>query len=106
MNPQGKRVDNYAQRIISRPGKKDGLYWPTSANEPRSPLGAQAALATLEGYRFGQTPIPYHGYYYKILTAQGPTRTRRRHRLYRQGSDDRRLRAGGLSGGIRHVPAS
>jgi hypothetical protein len=72
VNPEGKRVDNYAQRIISSPGKKDGLYWPTSANEPRSPLGAQAALATIEGYRFGQTPIPYHGYYYKILTAQGP----------------------------------
>jgi hypothetical protein len=73
MNPQGTRVDSYARRIISSPGKKDGLYWPSSANEPRSPLGAQAALATLEGYRFGQTPIPYHGYYYKILTAQGPT---------------------------------
>lgn len=72
MNPQGDRVDNYARRIMSSPGKKDGLYWPSSADEKRSPLGALAAFATLEGYRFGQTPVPYHGYYYKILTAQGP----------------------------------
>jgi len=73
MNPQQTRVDSYAQRFISSPGKKDGLYWPSSANEPRSPLGEQAALATREGYRFGQSPIPYHGYYFKILTSQGPT---------------------------------
>ncbi|NWG24167.1 MAG: DUF2950 domain-containing protein [Pseudorhodoplanes sp.] len=72
MNPQGDRIESYARRIMSSPGKKDGLYWPSSAGEQRSPLGAFAAMATLEGYRFGQTPVPYHGYYYRILTSQGP----------------------------------
>jgi hypothetical protein len=73
MNPQGSKVDNYAQRIVSSPGKKDGLYWPSGANESASPLGEAMAAATLQGYRFTGTPAPYHGYYYKILTAQGPT---------------------------------
>lgn len=73
INPEKTRIDTYAQRIISSPGKKDGLYWPAQTNEPQSPLGPAMALATLEGYRFGETPSPYHGYYYKILTGQGPT---------------------------------
>lgn len=71
MNPQGTKVDAYARRILSSPGKKDGLYWPAAANEPQSPLGAALALATVQGYRPGAEPAPYHGYYYKILTAQG-----------------------------------
>jgi hypothetical protein len=62
----------YAQRIISSPAKKDGLYWPTAAGEPESPLGPAVAAATRQGYRAGQGPIPFHGYYYKILTRQGP----------------------------------
>jgi hypothetical protein len=72
MNPTGGKVDSYAQRFFSTPGKKDGLYWPSAANEPRSPLGEAAVLATAEGYRFGEGQIPYHGYYYRILKAQGP----------------------------------
>lgn len=71
MNPEHATIPGYAQHIISSYGKKDGLYWPTSANEQRSPLGQAAALATIEGYRPGDTPTPYHGYYYKILTSQG-----------------------------------
>lgn len=72
MNPEHATIPGYAQHIISSYGKKDGLYWPTSANEQRSPLGQAAALATIEGYRpGGDTPTPYHGYYYKILTSQG-----------------------------------
>ena len=63
----------YAQRVISRPGRKDGLYWPTQAGEDESPLGELVAAATAEGYRAGERPIPYHGYYYKILTRQGPS---------------------------------
>ena len=63
----------YAQRIVSSPGKKDGLYWPAQAGEGDSPLGELAAAATAEGYRVGQQRIPYHGYYYKILTRQGPS---------------------------------
>ena len=63
----------YAQRIVSRPGKKDGLYWPTAAGEPPSPLGELVAAATRQGYRVGGSPAPYHGYYYRVLTRQGPT---------------------------------
>jgi hypothetical protein len=62
----------YAQRIVSRPGKKDGLYWPTGEGETPSPLGDLAARASAEGYRVGHKPSPYHGYYYRILTRQGP----------------------------------
>jgi Protein of unknown function (DUF2950) len=62
----------YAQRIVSRPGTKDGLYWPAQSGADESPLGEFAASAAAEGYRAGQQRIPYHGYYYKVLTRQGP----------------------------------
>lgn len=62
----------YAQRIVSQPGKKDGLYWPAQSGEDESPLGDLAAAASAAGYRAGQQRAPYHGYYYKILTRQGP----------------------------------
>ena len=62
----------YAQRIVSRPGKKDGLYWPAQSGEDESPLGELAASAAAEGYRAGRQRAPYHGYYYKVLTRQGP----------------------------------
>jgi Protein of unknown function (DUF2950) len=62
----------YAQRIVSRPGKKDGLYWPAQSGTDESPLGELAASAAAEGYRAGQQRAPYHGYYYKVLTRQGP----------------------------------
>jgi hypothetical protein len=65
-------VNAYAQRIVSRPGKKDGLYWPTSQGEDPSPLGEFVAQATAQGYRVGGGRTPYHGYYFKILTRQGP----------------------------------
>src|SRR6185437_5643498 len=61
----------YAQRIVSRPGKKDGLYWPAQSATQESPLGEFAASAAAEGYRAGQQRTPYHGYYYKVLTKQG-----------------------------------
>ena len=59
------------RRIVSHPGKKDGLYWPTAAGETPSPLGDLAAEASAEGYKAGAKPIPYHGYYYRILKRQG-----------------------------------
>jgi Protein of unknown function (DUF2950) len=62
----------YAQRIVSQPGKKDGLYWPAQSGADESPLGEFAASAAADGYRAGQQRIPYHGYYYKVLTRQGP----------------------------------
>jgi Protein of unknown function (DUF2950) len=63
----------YAQRIVSHPGKKDGLYWPAASGEDESPLGDLAASAAAEGYRTGQQRAPYHGYYYRVLTRQGPS---------------------------------
>ncbi len=65
----GEGVGVYAQRIVSTPGKKDGLYWPSDNND--SPLGQVAANASAEGYKAGSEPQPYHGYYYRILTQQG-----------------------------------
>jgi hypothetical protein len=66
---EGKGI-KYAQRFKSRPGKKDGLYWPTAENESSSPFGALVAEAYVEGYK-GKSFHPFHGYYFKILTRQG-----------------------------------
>jgi hypothetical protein len=64
----------YAQKFKSTPGKKDGLYWPARAGEQSSPFDALVAEAYTEGYgaHHGSGQHPYHGYYFKILTAQGP----------------------------------
>ncbi len=67
----GAGVGVYAQRIVSRPGRKDGLYWPAQPGD-ESPIGERAARATAEGYRVAQGRTPFHGYYYKVLTRQGP----------------------------------
>jgi hypothetical protein len=67
----GAGVGVYAQRFASRPGKKDGLYWPTSAGEEPSPLGEFVAQATAQGYRLAEGRAPFHGYYFKILSRQG-----------------------------------
>jgi Protein of unknown function (DUF2950) len=71
LDPAGLGRGVYAQRIVSHPGKKDGLYWPTTEGQPPSPLGELAAQASAEGYKAGSAPIPYQGYYYRILTRQG-----------------------------------
>jgi hypothetical protein len=71
-NPQGEALLQYASKFVSTPGKRDGLYWATTADEPPSPFGPLVARARGEGYkREGSKPIPYHGYYYKMLTGQG-----------------------------------
>ena len=73
-NPQGDPLLQYAQKVASAPGKHDGLYWETRDGEEASPLGPLIASARGEGYSragSGRRPAPYHGYYYKILTAQG-----------------------------------
>jgi hypothetical protein len=72
LDPGGLGPHTYAQRIVSSPGKKDGLYWPTTENEEPSPFGDLAAQASAEGYKVGQAPIPYHGYFYRIIKRQGP----------------------------------
>lgn len=71
LDPAGLGRGVYARRIVSRKGRKDGLYWPTAEGESQSPLGELAASASAEGYKAGKKPIPYHGYYYRILTRQG-----------------------------------
>ena len=70
----GNGYADYATRFMSKPGKKDGLYWETKAGEPQSPLGPVVAQAVREGYiAIGKArkPAPYNGYYYRILTKQG-----------------------------------
>jgi len=62
----------YAQRVVSQSGQKDGLYWPVKAGEEPSPMGGLAAEATSQGYQVGGNHAPFHGYYYRILTRQGP----------------------------------
>jgi Protein of unknown function (DUF2950) len=64
----------YAQRIASQPGRQDGLYWAVSSTDsPVSPMGELAARAAADGYTRADTGrTAYHGYYYKVLTAQGP----------------------------------
>jgi hypothetical protein len=70
----GSGVLKFAQRIKSSPGTKDGLYWEAGPGEAQSPLGPLVAEARAEGYG-GKTaegqPQPFHGYRFKILTAQG-----------------------------------
>ncbi len=67
-------VREHAQRFTSSPGKREGLFWETKPGEKPSPLGVLVAQARAEGYgKAGRgAPVPYHGYYYRILTAQGP----------------------------------
>lgn len=66
-------VPRYAPRVVSTPGKHDGLYWQTKPNEPTSPLGPLIAAAANEGYTPTRSKAlaPYHGYFYHILNAQG-----------------------------------
>lgn len=61
----------YAQRLRSSAGKQDGLYWDTSEDEPASPAGPLLAQASAEGYGSEGKGEPYHGYYYRVLKAQG-----------------------------------
>ena len=65
----------YAARLVSTPGRRDGLYWPVTADETESPLGPLIDAAQDAGYPgepVGGRPIPYEGYYFRILKAQGP----------------------------------
>jgi hypothetical protein len=70
----GDSVLQYAQKIKSSAGKRDGLYWPAAEGEEESPFGPLVADAQDEGYgkKLGSGSKPYHGYFYRILTKQGP----------------------------------
>jgi hypothetical protein len=74
-DPDGDGTPAYADRFWSSEGKRDGLYWPSAEGEPDSPMGPLVADAVNEGYGVraeGEGPRPYHGYFFKILKAQGP----------------------------------
>ena len=62
----------YAEKFKSSDDKRDGLYWPSAENEPTSAFGRLVAEADAEGYNGGTGPQPFHGYFFKILTRQGP----------------------------------
>ena len=65
------KVNQYAQRIISTPGKQDGLAWKNADGTWGGPVGEGIARALEQGYsKQGQ---PFHGYYFKVLKGQGPS---------------------------------
>lgn len=66
-------VMQYAQKFVSDPGTENGLYWETKKGEKPSPLGPLIGKAASEGYKkkSADSPIPYHGYFYRILKSQG-----------------------------------
>jgi hypothetical protein len=63
------RVNEYAQKIISTPGKRDGLYWKDPDGVSGGPIGEAVANALTQGYKEGDS---YHGYYFRVLKGQGP----------------------------------
>lgn len=89
----GKRAGLYATAFRSSPGKQNGLYWPAGRGQKRSPLGDLVAQAAEEGRPLGAAgqPSPFHGYQFKILTAQGAAAT---------GGAKNYVTAGEMSGGF------
>ena len=67
---EGYDVNQYAQRVVSTPGKQDGLAWRNSDGTWGGPVGDKIARAIEQGYTSGSEP--YHGYFFKILKGQGP----------------------------------
>ena len=68
LNPMKASAPAYARRLLSSPGRMDGLYWPPAAGRPESPLGAQLAISQPDG----TAPGGHYGYNYRLLYAQGP----------------------------------
>ncbi len=73
MERGGVELLEFAQKFLSTPGKQDGLYWQAQEDEEESPFGPLIAQATREGYTKGKNnkPVPFHGYYFRILKGQG-----------------------------------
>jgi hypothetical protein len=67
----GARVNQYAQRIISTPGRQDGLAWKNEDGTWGGPVGENIARAIAQGY--ADKAEPYRGYYFKVLKGQGPS---------------------------------
>ena len=70
LDPMKVGAPVYARRLLSSPGKKDGLYWDAAPGEPESPIGP--ALATAQAQGQGGTEDGYYGYRFRLLYAQGP----------------------------------
>jgi len=70
LDPMQTGTSVYARRLLSSPGKKDGLYWEAAPGEPESPLGP--ALAKAQSLGQGGTENGYYGYRFRLLYAQGP----------------------------------
>lgn len=88
-NDYRQLMQHYAQRFVSTPGTHDGLYWPVASGEAESPLGP---LAETMPHNAKITPKEgYHGYHFRILTAQGP---------HASGGARSYLENGELSGGF------
>ena len=71
----GDGVMEFASSVLSSPGQRDGLYWPHEDGKPDSPVGIEIALAAADGVSVDgvdQDPNPYLGYYFRVLTKQGP----------------------------------
>ena len=66
---EGSGVNQYAQRLVSSPGKQDGLAWQNADGSWGGPIGENIAKAVEKGYAAGE---PFHGYYFKVLKGQGP----------------------------------
>ena len=72
-DPDGASAPHYADRLLSSPGKRDGLYWQSAPGEAESPMGPAVSGAVGRGYTLKRgANAPYHGYHFRILTAQGP----------------------------------
>ena len=93
LDPDGDSKADYADRLMSSEGKKDGLYWPATPGQAESPMGPLVAAAAAEGYRkdVRKSGNSYHGYHYKLLTAQGDAAP---------GGKRSYLKAGALIGGF------
>ncbi len=69
---EGDKAKHYANKFVSSEGKHNGLYWKTGDNEAPSPIGPLLVQSAGEGYDIQQgKQTPFHGYYYRMLTAQG-----------------------------------
>ena len=66
-----KQFAEYTGKLVSDEGKQDGLYWKATERQTESPIGPLVAYAAAEGYSKSDQPVPFHGYFFRILTAQG-----------------------------------
>jgi hypothetical protein len=71
----GIPAGTYADKLVSSPGKHDGLYWVDESGKAEGPAGGLVALASDEGYSIDPKKSPFHGYFYKLLKEQGPHAT-------------------------------